>query len=342
MSALNHVAESLSPFEQIRLGREILDAESAVISQISSRLGNDFSTAVNLISDVSGSVIVTGMGKAGLIGQKLVATFASTGTPSHFLHPGEAFHGDLGRIQKNDCVLLLSFSGETEEVTKLIPSLKNFGVPMIAMTGNLNSKLGLAADVVLDLSGIREACTLGLAPSASTTAMLSLGDALALVISRMKNFSPEDFARYHPGGSLGRKLSNVEQVMRPRRDCRMATCGQTVREVLVSQHREDRRSGAILVVDDKDELIGLFTDSDLAKLLERRQDNAIDMPIEAVMTTRPTTVFKGSLLRDALEILVGRKFSELPVTDRKGSPVGLIDVTDVIGLIPKPSDKDSA
>ena len=186
--------------------------------------------------------------------------------------------------------------------------------------------------MILDLGAIREACPLGLAPTASTTAMLALGDALALVLSRLRQFSPADFARFHPGGSLGRKLSCVEEAMRPLAQCRLADASQTLRQTLVAQSRPGRRTGAVMVTDDAGKLVGIFTDSDLARLLEANRDAAIDGPLAAVMTRTPTTVVAGTLLTAACELLASRKLSELPVVDADGRPLGLIDITDVLGV----------
>jgi arabinose-5-phosphate isomerase len=260
---------------------------------------------------------------------------ASTGTRSHFLHPAEAMHGDLGRIHHDDVVLILSQSGETEEVTRLLPSLRQFHVVMIAMTARATSTLGKAADVTLELGPLKEACSLGLAPSTSTTAMLAMGDALALVTSRMRNFSRDDFARFHPGGSLGRQLSRVEEIMRPLAECRLANQASTVRQVYVELSCPGRRSGAIMLVDDQGRLTGLFTDSDLARLFEGRRDDAFDGPIHLVMTANPRTVQLGALTSDAVAIMAERKISELPVVDGRGVPRGMIDITDVVGLIPE-------
>ena len=223
-------------------------------------------------------MIVSGIGKAGLIGQKIMATLASTGTPSHFLHPAEAVHGDLGRVHADDVVLVLSQSGETEEIVRLLPPLAELGVPIIAITGRADSTLGRAARVVIDLGPVEEACPLGLAPSSSTTAMLAVGDALALVVSRMRGFAREDFARFHPAGNLGLKLSKVEQHMRPLEQCRVAPEGQTVREVLVRVSVPGRRTGATMLVDAEGKLSGIFTDSDLARLFEQRRDREPGRP----------------------------------------------------------------
>jgi arabinose-5-phosphate isomerase len=280
-------------------------------------------------------VIVSGMGKAGLIGQKIMATLASTGTPSHCLHPAEAVHGDLGRVRRNDVLLILSQSGETEEILRLLPSLAEFGVPVVAITGRAASTLGRAAAVTIEIGQMEEACSLGLAPSTSTTAMLAVGDALALVVSQMRRFSREDFARFHPAGSLGSQLSKVEQEMRPLDQCRVSDETRTVREVLVGSSLPGRRTGATMLVDLEGKLSGIFTDSDLARLFENRRDSDLDQPIRHVMTKKPLRVETGSMMLDAVAIMAGRKISELPVVDADGRPVGLIDITDVVALLPK-------
>jgi arabinose-5-phosphate isomerase len=279
-------------------------------------------------------VIVTGMGKAGLVGQKLAATLASTGTRAFPLHPAEAVHGDLGRIRSGDVVLALSQSGETEEVLRLVPALRRLGAVLVAITERAGSSLGRSADICVALGPIEEACPLGLAPSASTTALMAVGDALALLVSRMRDFRAEDFALNHPGGSLGRKFSRVEDVMRTGRQLRRANPGQTVREVLVGLAGPRRRSGAVLVEDEDGVLLGIFTDSDLARLFERRREADLDRPIGEVMTANPVQATVGQTLTEAVESMRLRKISELPVVDRGGRLVGLIDLTDVIGLVP--------
>lgn len=326
---------ALSPFEQMRHAREILRIEARAVQRLSTRIDRRFCTAVALVVNCRGSVIVTGMGKAGLIGQKLAATLSSTGTRSHFLHPAEAIHGDLGRIHHDDLILALSQSGATEEVVRLLPSLATFGAPLIAITGSPTSPLGRAATVTLALGSIEEACALGLAPTASTTAMLALGDAVALVASRMRNFKAEDFARFHPGGTLGRKLSRAEDHMRPLRQCRLAQDSSTVRDVVVGCSRPGRRAGAILLTDAEGRLSGIFTDSDLARLFETRRESTFDAPIKNVMTHNPCTVQAGTFISDVVTILSERKISELPVVDSLGKPLGLIDITDMVGLVPE-------
>jgi arabinose-5-phosphate isomerase len=322
----------LTPEEQLRAAREIVRREAAGVWKVSYRLNSSFCEAVKLLFTNKGSAIITGIGKAGLIGQKIAATLSSTGTPAHFLHPAEAFHGDLGRVHSHDVVVMLTQSGETAEVTQLLPSLREFGVPLIAITAARTSTVGRAANVVIELGDLEEVCSLGLAPSTSTTAMLAVGDALALVLSKMRNFKADDFARFHPGGSLGRKLSKVDDLMRPLSECRCASESLSVREVIVKCTKPGRRSGAIMLTDKAGRLTGLFTDSDLARLIEKRDETALDRPICTVMIGQPTTVPSGMRVGDAIALLTQRKFSELPVVDKKGKPVGLVDVTDVLEL----------
>lgn len=323
---------TLSAEEQLRAAREIVRREAAGVWKVSYRLNSSFCEAIKLLYTCKGSAIITGMGKAGLIGQKIAATLSSTGTPAHFLHPAEAFHGDLGRVHATDIVVMLTQSGETAEVTQLLPSLREFGVPLIAITAARTSSVGRAANVVIELGDLEEVCSLGLAPSTSTTAMLAVGDALALVLSKMRNFQADDFARFHPGGALGRKLSKVDEIMRPLNECRCASESLSVREVIVKCTRPGRRSGAIMLTDKAGRLTGLFTDSDLARLIEKRDESALDRPICTVMIGQPTTVPSGTRVGDAVALLAQRKFSELPVIDKKGKPIGLVDVTDVLGL----------
>lgn len=320
----------LTPREIVRLGRDVLESEARAVLRLARRLDRQFHLATEMLYELEGSVIVTGVGKAGLIGQKLAATLASTGTRAHFVHPGEAMHGDLGRIGPQDVVLLLSYSGESSEVTQILPPLAARSVPVIAFTRSRRSTAGRAADVVLELGEIAEACLLGLAPTSTTAAMLALGDALALAVSRLRGFQPEDFARFHPGGSLGRKLSRVEDQMRTLDACRLASAASTVRQVLITCSKPGRRSGAVMLTDDQGRLAGLFTDSDLTRLFEHHRDAALDGPITAVMTSAPCTVASGAMLEDALALMAQKKISELPVVGKNQHPVGMLDVTDLV------------
>ena len=328
-------SDTLSPFEQLRFARQIIEQEGRTLLEVARRLDSRFCRAIEYLYSCRGCVIVCGMGKAGLVGQKIMATLASTGTRSHCLHPAEAVHGDLGRVHRDDVMLMLSQSGETEEICRILPSLGEAGVPILAITARADSTLGQAATVVLELGTLEEACSLGLAPSTSTTAMLAVGDALALVTSRMRNFAREDYARFHPGGSLGRKLSKVDDHLRVLARCRVASQGETVRRVFVDLSVPGRRTGAIMLVDGEGKLTGIFTDSDLARLFEHRREDALDRPIREVMTARPVTVRMGSKMIDAVAAMAQRKISELPVVDAEGRPVGLIDVTDVVGMFPE-------
>lgn len=324
----------LTPAEQLRFGRWVLCTEAEAIEKVSRNLDHSFCQAVRLLFDCRGSVIVTGMGKAGLVGQKIAATLASTGTQAHVLHPAEAVHGDLGRISRDDVVLALSHSGETEEIVRLLPILEEIGVSVVAITSREDSTLAKGSRITIGLGPLQEACPLGLAPSSSTTALLAVGDALALVVSRMRNFQSRDFARFHPAGSLGRRLKRVDALMRRDNALRIAPERCSVREVFVRLQKPGRRSGAIMLVDDEGRLSGLFTDSDLARLFEGRRDASLDQQIAEVMTHKPVTVSPGTLMEDAVRILTERKISELPVVDEEGRPVGLLDITDCIGLLP--------
>jgi arabinose-5-phosphate isomerase len=320
--------------EGLEFAREVLRIEAEAIGRVRDRLGHSLPRAADLIHRCPGSVIVTGMGKAGLVGQKLAATLASTGTRAFPMHPAEALHGDLGRIRADDVVLALSQSGETEEVLRLLPALRRLGACLLAITERAGSTLGQAADLCIALGPIEEACPLGLAPSASTTALMAVGDALALLVSQMRDFRAEDFARYHPAGSLGRRLTRVEEVMRTGPQIRRAQAAETVRSVFVRLAGPRRRSGAVLIEDEGQKLLGIFTDSDLARLFERRREADLDRPIGEVMTADPVRIEVGATLAEAVEALRARKISELPVVDRGGHLVGLIDLTDVIGLVP--------
>ncbi len=329
------VLEAEAEAEALAFVREVIRIEAEALERVRDRLDSSIVRAAALIYRCSGSVTVTGMGKAGLVGQKLAATLASTGTPAFWLHPADAVHGDLGRVRAGDVALALSQSGETEEVVRLVPALRNLGASIVAITGRAGSKLGRQADLCIPLGEVAEACPLGLAPSASTTALMAVGDALALLVSRMRDFQAEDFARFHPGGSLGRKLGRVEEVMRVGRHLRLAEPDEPIRAVLVRHGGARRRSGAVLVVEQDQTLCGIFTDSDLARLFESHREALLDRPIAEAMTKNPVVVPVGSSIAKAIEALKARKISELPVVDGAGRLIGLIDVTDLIGQDPE-------
>jgi arabinose-5-phosphate isomerase len=293
------------------------------------------------------------MGKAGLIGRKITATLSSTGTRAHFLHPAEAAHGDLGCLAPDDVLIVLSNSGETEEVCRILPSIGRFGIPVIAITASRASTVGRSAAAIIELGRLREAGPHALAPSTTTTAMLAVGDALALVVGRRNGFTPQKFAIYHAGGSLGAMLKSVGEIMRTGDQLRIAAETKSIRDVFAESSRPGRRTGAVILIDEDGRLSGLFTDSDLARLLERRHDTLLDQPIAESMTRRPLTIGPEALLSEAIEILSQNRISELPVVDPDGRPLGILDVTDVIGaglikaesldqmcVVPSPCDED--
>lgn len=319
-------------FQWISRARDIVRQESEALSKLAQQLPIDFAQAVQTLLDCSGAVMVTGVGKAGWIGQKISASLASTGTPSHFLHPAEAFHGDLGRVGPRDVILVFSNSGETSEILQLLPSFEKLGTPIIAITGKAESTLAKQSHAILCYGKTQEACHLGLAPTTSTALMLSLGDALTLVTSEARKFRSEQFAKFHPGGSLGKMLSEVEDVMRPISECRTALETETVREIYVRSGGISRRAGVVLITDNQQRLTGLFTDSDLARLLARQRDDQFDKPIRDVMTQSPITIAAGSQTKVAIETLACRNLSELPVVNADGVAIGLIDITDVVGF----------
>jgi arabinose-5-phosphate isomerase len=340
-----------SPPASTRLGyaRQIIRAEAAALELVAQRLDDSFLQVVDLIQNgdephCSGRVAITGTGKSADIGQKMAGTLNSTGTRSYILDATRAVHGDLGMVHPDDVALVLSHSGESEEIIRLLGPLRPMVRGLVAITGNAHSTLARKADRALVYGPLDEVCPLGLAPSASTTAMIALGDALAFVLSREREFTQEDFARFHPAGSLGRKLLKVEAVMREGDEMRLAPDVDTVRTVFARGRHTGRRTGAVLLVDEEGRLSGIFTDSDLARLIEARRDEALDRPIAEVMTKNPLKVLVGTRVLEAIETLRRHKISELPVIDGAGRPVGLLDVTDLIALAsspqtaPKPAD----
>ena len=326
--------QKVTQFEILKMAGDIIKQESQALSRLSKTVPDGLSDAIDLILKCEGAVIVTGMGKAGLIGQKISASLASTGTRSHFLHPAEAVHGDLGRVGPNDVLLMLSNSGETAEIVNLLPSLQKLGVKIISMMSQLSCTLARNSTVALDYGRLPEACSLGLAPTTSTTMMMALGDALVLTLANLRQFRAIDFAKFHPGGSLGKKLSTVNDIMRPVEQCRVAHEAKTVREVYIESATSHRRVGVILLTDDNGKLTGLFTDSDLGRILEAGDDSRLSQPISEVMTRKPFTVRSKSKTQIAVEILAAQNISELPVVNSSGCPIGILDITDVVNLFP--------
>lgn len=321
-------------FEQLREAREIIRHEADGLLALSNHLDTRFCEAVELLRECPGRAIVTGIGKAGIIGQKMTATLSSTGTRAMFLHPAEGVHGDLGCVCADDVVLVFSNSGNTEEVCRILPIVRQLGAKIVAITASSDNHLAHAADIVLEIGKHREAGELSLAPSTTTTAMLAMADALALVVSQAKGFTAGDFGTFHPGGSLGRQLTPIREVMRQGNELRIASTAETVRGTLQRLRSSGRRTGAVLVTNEKGILCGVFTDSDLARLLEHHRDEQLDSPVSEVMTSNPTTLQDTTCLGDAVTMLTERKISELPIVDKAGRPVGLIDITDVIGMAP--------
>jgi arabinose-5-phosphate isomerase len=329
------------PFDRLAFARQILRAEAAAVELAAGRLNDSFERVVDLIGKCTGRIAVTGIGKSADVGQKLVGTFNSTGTRAYLLDATRAVHGDLGMVHPDDVALLLSHSGESEEIVRLLAPLRRLSTGLVAITGNANGTLARTADAAVVYGPVAEACPLALAPSSSTTVMLALGDALAFTLLEERQFTAEDFARYHPAGSLGRRLATVEDTMRKGDELRIAAATETVRSVFAQVRHRGRRTGAIMLVDAGGRLAGLFTDSDLARLFEERADHALDQPIENVMTRQPIVIAPTDRIADALAILRDRKISELPVVDGEGRPIGMLDITDLIGLEPAESTGQS-
>lgn len=319
--------------EILASGRRVLAMEARAIGELQARLNNDFVKAVKLIltSRGKGRVIVIGMGKPGFIAQKISATMSSTGTPSFYVHPAEAFHGDLGKITKDDIVLAISNSGTTEEIVKLLQPLKKIGSKIIAMTANADSPLGKVADVCLVVKVKKEACSLDLAPTSSTTAALALGDALAVALHEAIQFRPEDFAFFHPGGNLARRFVKVKDLMRQGIDSPRVGEKTPVKKTLLLITQA--KAGSCSVVDTNGKLIGIFTDGDLRRHLEADNLTYVEFlkqPIRAICTLNPISVREDRLAAEALSILRERKIDELPVVDARGRAVGLLDIQDLL------------
>ena len=317
----------------LKTAKEVINIEARAVKGLLKNIDGNFIAAVEAIAQCLGRVVVCGMGKTGIIGRKIAATLSSTGTPSVFLHSAEAVHGDLGQVTSKDILIVISQSGETEETVRLLPLIKKIGARTIAMTGNIGSCLAKYSDIVLNTSVIKEGCPLGLSPMASTTATLALGDALAACLIKRRGFKKEDFAFFHPGGSLGRRLLlKVEDIMRTGEGVAKVRTTAKVKEVLLTITRA--RSGCALIIDGKGKLAGIFTDGDLRRHLEEGAQ-ILNEPIIGVMTRRPTSVTKDKLAAEAFDILKTRRIDELPVVDKINKVVGLVDVQDLLkaGLV---------
>jgi arabinose-5-phosphate isomerase len=328
-------------FDPREFARHVLRTEAAALEAVANRIDDTFGEVADVLFKCRGRVAVIGVGKSADVGQKTVGTLNSTGTRAYALDATRAVHGDLGAIHPDDVALLLSHSGESEELVRLLPPLKKLAQAVVAITGRAGSTLARAADTAIVYGPVAEACPLALAPSSSTTVMLALGDALAFALLERRQFTADEFARFHPAGALGRKLALVADHMRRDDELRVAPEAASVREVFARVRHTGRRTGAIILVDAQGRLAGLFTDSDLARLFENRHDRALDGPISEVMTRAPAVTSPETKVTVALDVMKARKFSELPVVDADGKPVGMLDITDLIGLDPATESADS-
>lgn len=309
-----------------KLAQEVFEIESKEIANLSKRLTDDFEKAINAILQSSGKLIVSGMGKSGIIGKKIAATLASTGTPSFFLHPGEAYHGDLGMIEENDIVLLISNSGETDEVLKLIPFLKHQKNCTISMSGNDDSTLAKNTNYHLDIAVDKEACPLFLAPTSSTTATLVMGDALAVTLMKLRDFKEENFAKFHPGGSLGRRLlATVGDVMK-KKNLPIISSQATIKEVI--QRISEGKLGLVVIIDNN-KIIGIITDGDIRRTMESREKDFFNLKAEDLMSNHPKLIYETDKLISASTIMSQHKINSLLVVNETNDLVGVVQVYDL-------------
>ncbi|MGK0296582.1 MAG: arabinose-5-phosphate isomerase [Gammaproteobacteria bacterium] len=312
----------------INLGRAVIETEANAVSALSNRIGMEFIVGCKTILECRGRAIVIGMGKSGHVANKIAATLASTGTPSFFVHPGEANHGDLGMITSQDVVIALSNSGETEEILSLLPVIKRLGVPLIALVGTPNSTLANNANVFIDVSVEKEACPLGLAPTASTTASLAMGDAIAIALLEARGFSKDDFAMSHPGGNLGRKLLlKVFNIMH--KDLQIPLVKVSTKAKSALAEMSEKRLGAVIIVNHENQILGIFTDGDIRRALDNEVDfnNAV---IEDLMTADCKTINETALAAEALKIMEDHKINALPVVDNNNFLKGIINMHDLL------------
>lgn len=313
----------------LQTAKNVLTEEAECLVKMAGELGEEFTKAVAMMLEGNGRIVVTGIGKAGLVGRKISATLASTGSPSFFLHPAEGVHGDLGMVTPSDIVLALSNSGESNEVLAILPTLKVLGTPIITITSKVHSTLAKNSDIVLGIPVEREACPLGLAPTTSTTAMLALGDALAVALLQSRKFTPEDFALYHPGGALGRKLLlTVERLMHVGEDNPLVGMTATVKDAIIAMTTQGNL-GATSVVDPDGRLVGILTDGDLRRLL-KKYDHPLELCVTEVMTKNPKTISVGRMAAEAMHVMEEKGITVLPVIDEDRRPVGLIHLHDII------------
>ena len=321
----------MSNSKNIEVGKNVIKIEAQAVAAIANRIGNEFDNAVNTILNCKGRLIILGMGKSGLISQKIASTMASTGTPSHFVHPADAFHGDLGMITKEDVVLMVSNSGETHELLEIIPSLKRKAVPTISMVGKENSTLFKNTDYALDTSVEKEACTLDLAPTASTTATLAMGDALAVALLESRGFNAQDFAELHPGGSLGKKLLlKVDQLIHKDHEIPFVHRNTSLKDALLTI--SEKGLGITGVLDEKDNLIGIITDGDIRRGIEKGGNNIFDKTAEDFMSSNPKTISTDTLAITALETMEKYNITSLFVysSNELKKPDGIIHIHDIL------------
>ncbi|MHB1947916.1 MAG: KpsF/GutQ family sugar-phosphate isomerase [Gammaproteobacteria bacterium] len=310
------------------LGRAVITTEAQAILALESRINHQFAQACQYLLACEGRIIVIGMGKSGHIGKKIAATFASTGSPAFYVHPGEANHGDIGMITKKDVVLVLSNSGETDEIISLLPFLKRLDIPLISMTGNPNSSLAKAASVNLDVSVEKEACPLGLAPTSSTTAALVMGDALAISLLQKRGFTAEDFALSHPGGTLGRRLLLlVDEIMHKGSAVPKVDYDARLKTALMEMTQ--KKLGVTTIVDHKDQLAGIFTDGDIRRAFDNNAD-IHTTAIHEIMTRNPKVIPLGTLAAEALNLMETYKITALVVTNKDNQPVGVVHMHDIL------------
>lgn len=313
----------------IEIAKEVLLTEEQGLAAVRERIGSEFVDAVESILASSGRLVITGIGKSGLIGQKISATLNSTGTPSFFLHPVEAMHGDLGMVMAGDVIVAISYSGETAELNSLLISLKKRGNKIIAMTGGRDSSLAVAADIVLDINIPKEACPLGLAPTTSTTATLAMGDALSVVLLNRKKFQPEDFRYNHPGGSLGQRLKvKVTEVMSQGDDIQMVRPQSSAIDSFIALNEKD--TGVVLVVDENNVLLGIVTDGDVRRCVVS-MEGRLDITAEQLMTKKPICIGSDHLAADALSIMQKHEITALPIVDEEQKLIGLLHLHSLLG-----------
>jgi arabinose-5-phosphate isomerase len=311
----------------LETARKVLEIEAQALKELVERLDQNFLQAVEILFACRGRVVVAGLGKSGIVGQKISATLSSTGTPSFFLHPTEALHGDLGRLVRNDVLVALSYSGETEELLRLLDTVKRLAIPLITLTGKLTSTLAQASDVVIDVGIHREACPLGLAPTASTTAMLAMGDALAMALLEKRGFSEEEYAALHPGGGLGVRLRRVENVMHTGEQIPRVRPEALLPDVIYEMSKKGL--GHTAVVGDGDRLAGIISDGDLRRFLQREGNRALALTAADCMTRRPATIARQELATKALNLMEARKITSLLVVDVEGRLEGVVHIHDL-------------